>query len=227
VGQISIGNPGQFIIGTDNPDRDAFVSASDAILFSWEAINSLIVVDDNYMPYRAIDSLTSTPYRVTDIDAFIVPLPEKVYYPAEAVEVQVNELFATTGFPRLDWSYVKQPVIRYFVTTSAKLREYFREQKSALPQELFALVMNLTLPQFVWVVQVAGVREWEQQRCNLTFLVDATASALDEEPFFLLHDRERAFVYDRGDRKVKGWVDFADRTMEYMSEFRKNLAYRN
>jgi len=142
------------------------------------------------------------------------------------VKEQVEKLL-TDGFPDLDFNFMVRPVIRYFVTTSGSFRQYVRDQKSALPPNLFRLLMDLTLPQFVWLVQIAGLDDWKRHRCNVTFVIDATASALDEEPFFVLHDRHRVFVYDRGDSKKKGWIDFGEKELMYMGEFRRTLSYRH
>ncbi len=212
------------VIGHGTSELDAFANVTDSVLFAWESINSLVVVDDNYMPYLTIDCLDRAAYKVTDIGTFIVPLPEKIYLPAEAVEVHVVHLLEM-GFPELDFSHLNQPVVRYFITTSARLRTYAREQETALPKSLFQVLMDLALPQFVWVAQIASLEDWKHGRCNITCVLDATASAYDEEPFFLVHDRERAFVYDRGDSKEKGWFDF-DTPLQSIGDFRLNLTYR-
>jgi len=212
------------IIGHGKVDREALDNVA-APLYAWDAINSLVVIDDNYMPYLTIDALNPNPYTISDIDTFIVPLPEKIYFPAEAVEGQVEGLLAK-GFPRLDWTHLKKPVIRYFITTSANLRKYIREQSSALPSELFRTLIEIALPQFVWVVQITDLEDWKKQRANTIWVLDATASALDEQPFFLLHDRKTAFVYDRGESTVQGWFAFDDKQFEFISEFRGNLTYR-
>lgn len=214
------------VIGHGKPDRTAFDGVPDQQLYSWDAINSFVVIDDNHMPYLTIDCLDGGPYKLTEIDTFVVPLPEKIYFPAEAVEDQVEKIL-TDGFPDLDLTFMPRPVTRYFITSAGGFREYVRNQKSALPPNLFRLLMDLSLPQFIWLVQIADVEDWKKQRCNVMMIIDATASALDEEPFFVLHDRDRAFVYDRGDSKDKGYIEFGDSKLAYVSEFRRNLSYRH
>lgn len=60
---------------------------SGGLKFSWDEVARLCVVDDNYLPYHSMPALGSgTPYSIDDVDAFIVPLPEKVFYSAEAVD---------------------------------------------------------------------------------------------------------------------------------------------
>jgi hypothetical protein len=218
------------VMGQGNVERNAFKGNNDPVLFEWDAIHSLIVVDDNHMPYLSIDSLDGDPYSVADIDAFVIPLPEKIYYPAEAVELQILHLLEQ-GYvtePKgqaLSWAYLKQPVVRYFLTTASRIRTFARDNKSAYPRDLFKAIMELTLPQFLWVAQIASHADWTLRRSNVMFLIDATASALDEDPFFLVHDRDRAFVHDRGDSGQRGWLTFPE-PFETVSEFREILTYR-
>ena len=49
--------------------------------YSWDELKTLAVVDDNHLPYLSIP-VDGGPYSAKDIDAFIVALPEKVFYPA-------------------------------------------------------------------------------------------------------------------------------------------------
>jgi hypothetical protein len=86
--------------------------------------------------------------------------------------------------------------------------------------------MDLPLPQFIWVAQIASLEDWKMKRCNIMCVLDATASAYDEEPFFVIQDRRSVFVYDRGDTKQRGWIDFKDRTFDSIGDFRLNLTYR-
>ena len=58
--------------------------------YAWDEVQSLAVVDDNHLPYLSIPAKavpTGGPlYSAEDFDAFIVALPEKVFYPADAVD---------------------------------------------------------------------------------------------------------------------------------------------
>ena len=202
------------VVGQGAVDRTAFDNDPAPILFEWDAIGSFLVVDDNYMPYMQVGSLDTSQYSINEIDAFIIPLPEKIYLPAEAAEAQILKVLrdgytlnASTGL-KLDFAYLKRPVIRYFLTTSSSFRSFARSAQSAYPEEFFKVLMNLALPQFVWVAQVSAHEDWIRQRNSVTFVLDATASAYDDFPFFLLHDDKRAFIYDRGETRSKGWIDF-------------------
>jgi hypothetical protein len=54
--------------------------------YAWDRVKSVVVVDDNYLPYRPVTVRGGTSYAAEDIDAFIVALPEKIFYPADAVD---------------------------------------------------------------------------------------------------------------------------------------------
>jgi len=53
--------------------------------FAYDTVSGLVVVDDNLLPYHTIPRPAGTgdDYGCDDVTAFIVPLPEKIYYPAE------------------------------------------------------------------------------------------------------------------------------------------------
>ncbi len=65
--------------------------------YAWDEVKSLVVVDDNHLPYLPIparrDASGTSPYTAEDIDTFIVALPEKVFYPADAVDHLAPALF--------------------------------------------------------------------------------------------------------------------------------------
>lgn len=70
--------------GNPTPDKDK------SIVFSSYFNNSFIVSDDNEFPYQPLMRQGGTPpasqYKFSDIDSFVVPLPEKVFLTAEDVQ---------------------------------------------------------------------------------------------------------------------------------------------
>jgi hypothetical protein len=83
--------------------------------YAWDEIQSLAVVDDNHLPYLSIPVNGGPPYSAEDLDAFIVALPEKVFYPADAVDRLAPALFklgAVVGLPPQE-----KTIIRYFITS--------------------------------------------------------------------------------------------------------------
>jgi hypothetical protein len=169
--------------------------------YAWEEVKSLVVVDDNYLPYLSIpahDPPTApaeSQYSAKNIESFIVALPEKVYYPADAVDRLVPLLFAwgkVLDLPRREETYV-----RYFITTGSALRHFMRSRESEFDPRLMGLVMTLPFAQFVWVVELATATDWAKGQISARAVLDATASLLEQLPFWLFHSRKAAIVFTR------------------------------
>jgi len=170
--------------------------ASGGVRFAWDMVASLIVVDDNELPYLSIPARSgSSIYSAEDIDAFIVPLPEKIFYPADAVERLAPTMFklgSLVGLPAEN-----ETIIRYFITTGSSLRGFMRERESEYDQKLLETVMLLPFAQFVWVVEFATEAQWATGQVAARAVIDATASLREVMPFWLFHSRTHALVFDR------------------------------
>lgn len=172
-------------------------SASGGVRYAWDELRSLIAVDDNYLPYLSVPVAPdgAAPYSAEDIDSFIVALPEKVFYPADAVDRISPTLFKFTkaiGLPPQN-----DAVIRYFITTASALRHIVRNRSSEFDPKLVELVMSLPFAQFVWVVEIAQPAEWAKGQVSARAILDATASLRESIPFWLIHSRSDALVFDR------------------------------
>jgi hypothetical protein len=117
--------------------------------FSYDMVSGLVAVDDNYLPYRTIPLGVIDPYGCGDITAFIVPLPDKIYYPAESVD-DLALLLANEEYLGFNHDSLGEPVVRYFLTTASNLRSFIRRNRSQFDPELVSIIMQLALPQFVW-----------------------------------------------------------------------------
>ena len=165
--------------------------------YAWDELKALIAVDDNYLPYLSVPIAPdgSAPYSAADIDSFIVALPEKVFYPADAVDRLSATIFkfgSAIGLPPQNDS-----VIRYLITTGSALRHFVRNRESEFDPKLIEIVMSLPFAQFVWVVEIARQSEWATNQISARAILDATASLRDQMPFWLIHNRSDALVFDR------------------------------
>lgn len=128
------------------------------------------------------------PDSAEDIDSFIVALPEKVFYPADAVDRISPTLFKfakAIGLPPQ-----KDAVIRYFITTASALRHVVRNRSSEFDPKLNpACDVPSLLAQFVWVVEIAQQAEWAKGQISARAILDATASLRESTPFWLIHSR--------------------------------------
>jgi len=165
---------------------------------AWNQLEAVVVVDDNHLPYTVVPNSGAAAgnYSLSDFDSFIVPLPEKVFYPAEAVDRQS----ITLG--NLLSKFMPMPVggdlvVRYFVTTLAALRQYMRINQSQLGQVLVNSVMQLQAAQFVWVVEYASLDQWTDGVISARAVLDATASPYDPYPTWFAHGHNEAIFFDR------------------------------
>jgi hypothetical protein len=163
--------------------------------YAWDEIQSLAVVDDNYLPYLSIPVKGGPFYSAEDFDAFIVALPEKVFYPADAVDRLAPALFklgAVVGLPAQE-----KTIIRYFITTGAALRRFVRIKASEFDPALLAKIMTLPFAQFVWIAEFATEDQWAVGQVEARAVIDATASVREIMPLWLLHSRTDAVLFDR------------------------------
>lgn len=176
------------------------------ISHAWEQIESVLAVDDNLLPYGCIpvDPVTSPPstvpapsYVAMDFFAFIVALPEKIFYPAVAVDTYTEDVLYPLLAAELKGLPAPDVMLRrYFVTTVSRLRDFARHQ-SDLGTELVNILMRLNTAQFVWVVEYASDEQWKNGHIAARAILDATASPRDPVPIWLAHDQESALMFDR------------------------------
>ena len=183
----------------------------------WPQVETLLAVDDNLLPYATVplqfpSAEPGAPaYTADSFSSFIVALPEKVYYPADAIEPfsrRVERWLTRRRAPDQDRFQLR----RYFITTISKLREYTRDHHTQLGDSLLDLMMHLDTAQYVWIVEYCSVAQWQSGQVGARAIVDATASTTDEVPIWLLHDEEVALVFDRSSPEMNPEAVHLDRT---------------
>ena len=184
--------------------RDTSLVSSAGNSHVWCQVESLLAVDDNLLPYSTVSvgsGTTSEPtapvYTVKDFTAFIVPLPEKIFYPAHAVEsFSLDALYRSY---KVVLALPDEEVLlrRYFITTVSALRRYARDNRSQMGEELVSLFMHIRTTQFVWVIEYASEQQWADKHIAARAVVDASASPEDAQPIWLCHNHDLALVFDR------------------------------
>lgn len=176
----------------------------------WDYVTDVLVIDDNYFPYMPVPRMTTPdrPYLADAIDAFIVPLPEKMFLPASAV-IELGQSLVDAPVERFEeLEQTAELVIRPFLTTAAAWRRHLRKMVSNLPHEFSQAALELTLPQFVWIVEYASSQQWRDGEVQARMLLDATAGTHELFPAFLLHDRKGALWLDRANRRPMEYQSF-------------------
>ena len=167
----------------------------------WTQVETLLAVDDNLLPYATIplqtnpEALQQPSYGADLFNSFIVALPDKIYYPADAIEVAcraVKRAFEKSRRPDQEPLELQ----RYFITTISKLRKHARKNQTLFGNSLVGLLMHLETAQYVWVIEYCSVKQWQSGQVAARAIVDATASSTDKAPIWMLHDEEVAHVFD-------------------------------
>ena len=207
----AMGNEGHAIVVAGYSWRETSVTPSEGSSHVWSQVDSLLAVDDNLLPYSRVNledgSASRTDgatYTAEDFTAFIVPLPEKIFYPAQAVEsFSLGALYRSYRYT-LNLPEDEEFLRRYFITTVSALRRYARENRSQMGDELVDLFMHLKTAQFVWVIEYATEQQWKDKHIAARAVVDATASPKDAQPMWLCHNHDLAVVFDRSSGILSG-----------------------
>jgi hypothetical protein len=174
--------------------RTPFNTGLPGMRYSWDEIKTLAVVDDNHLPYLSIP-VSGGAYSAKDIDSFIVALPEKVFYPADAFDRLVPKLFKLGKVVALPPP--EKTIIRYFVTTGSAFRRFVRSHESEFDPQLLAAVMKLPFAQFLWIVEFATEAQWAVNQISARAVIDATASLTEHYPYWIVHGRREALIFGR------------------------------
>lgn len=178
--------------------QPAVISPFKRMHYAWDRIKSLVVVDDNHLPYRSVPvraRKNGKDYSAEDIDGFIVALPEKIFYPADAVDRLAPTLFKLGAL--LSLPPKNKTILRYFISTGSALRSFMRNRESEFDSKLLEVAMTLPFAQFVWIVELATAEDWNTGQISARAVLDATASLRETMPFWLFHSRTKALVFNR------------------------------
>ena len=160
-------------------------------------LDTLVAVDDNLLPYSCVPAKAKSPdYGYQDFSSFIVPLPEKVHYPADAVDLQSLTLYDLLA-RRMTMPPKQGLLRRYFITTLSALRRFSRQNESQFGDILVGILMRLQTSQFVWIVEYASEEQWRRGQIGARAILDATASLNDPFPVWMAHNLNDVIVFDR------------------------------
>ncbi len=164
---------------------------------------ALIVNDDNWYPYQILRRHCQSPsggndsrYDWSQIEEFIVPLPEKAFLSAENAQSLIESLLegdkrGLDTSPRLRNRII---VRRLFLTSSRAFKTLLRTRGMGNPLAE-RTYRQLPMPHFIWVCEFA---EWDEYRQNKKILGevvwDATRNEFEPDGWIVLHYPEKMIV---------------------------------
>lgn len=169
------------------------------------SLSAFVVNDDNVACYQKADIVWPTTYYnayhgvatwdKVRIDSFMVPLPSKVYrdaYNAIKCSKSIVKQVAADG-----------TVVRTFLASSRSFRNHIANSKT-MDSISKNIMLNVELPRFVWVTELASKADFENEIVTGLVLLDATDLAEDyRTAALLIYNDGYRFVYDASSRGFK------------------------
>lgn len=207
------------IIGHGQLDYTILDSLSDDYISSHNLIDSLVICDDNHLPYTEITkSPSSANYTFDDLDFVIVPLYEKMFLSADIVNQRVNTLLRTNNL-----DLTPPLVLRTYMTSSKSLKEEFLKDDS-IDKKLLEIVLKTPMPRFVWCTDISTKEEFKDSMMSAKIIIDITAGTYEQEPWILFHDSNTIKYYDASaDKNKETKIIVANCTIKPYSLYRNNL----
>ncbi len=173
---------------------------------SAEYVTGWIVNDDNHMPYQTVrrDDLPAgsfaheSSFLMKDIDAFVVPLYEKIYLSAEQVERLTVAVLShgQYGLGRLSPSFPTQDLVVRIFLTSSKSYKCFRHS-NPIPNQIHQLYLQLPMPKFIWICELSTRTLYPTFKILGEIIWDATANHYDPYAFLAIHYPEAIIINNR------------------------------
>jgi hypothetical protein len=165
----------------------------------------LIANDDNWMPYQVVGknhtvqhSAHWSQFKIDDIDAFIVPLYEKIHLSAEHIVMLSDAILtgADLGLNVLS-SLLKyeEIVTRTFLTSSKSFKKMRRD--NPLPFGIANVYCEMAMPKFIWVCELSTPNLFKDRNIVGEILFDATANPHDRAAFLSIHYPDLLVLNDR------------------------------
>lgn len=158
-------------------------------------IQDLYVMDDNVFPYCKMPlSLPSEEsdviYGIMELQYAVVPL----YRRMQLVYSEVYERFRVWRKEKvMDWEELC--ICRIYITSANSLKREATNSQD-MNEILIDTIINLTIPRFVWCIDLAGVENFKNGKTSGRIIIDTTAPTLEEDIWLLRHDGNKIEFID-------------------------------
>lgn len=158
-------------------------------------VKDFYVMDDNLFPYKKMQigwatSGNDVEYGAAELKYCVVPL----YPRMQLVYNEVYARFKTWMLEKaMDW---ETPCVSRIYITSANSLKRETLNSTDMNEQLVSIILNLSLPKFVWCIDLANFDEYKNGLTSGRIIIDTTAPTLDEEPWILRHDKNEINFID-------------------------------
>ncbi len=184
------------------------IHSDNNIIDSFNFLKEFVVINDNFFPYRLLGYKGENNYwpkdrpinnRIPCIDniySAVVPLPEKVFLPANDARYIANESLKAPGIKleiqrvlnKLDLPEGEHLVTRLFLTSvSSYKRKKLKNLKGIEGDfdDLSRFTLQVSLPHFIWVMEISPISLYRQYQCIGEIVFDSLSSKNDNEIFYI------------------------------------------
>ena len=187
-------------------DYSADQPASGGFHYTSHFNRAFIVNDDNCHPYQTLYQTGMGRTHDSELDwekiqEFIVPLPEKVFLPAEQAQTAIETALyhKDTGIetmsPKLSALLKENKLLfRFFLTSARSLKRHLRKRGMGNPI-VESLYRHLPMPHFIWTLEFAEFDEYADHHKVLGEVIwDATRNGQEPDGWIALHYPEKLIV---------------------------------
>lgn len=183
------------------------LSMTTGIIDNIELLDSLIVNDDNRLPYHKIrykQKDIKEKYYIDDIDFIIVPLYNRVHLEYAVLYVKVMS-YLKTGNLNID----SNSVVRIYLTSANSLKNNAQKDIS-MNKTLKDIILRLEMPRLVWCVDIASYEEYKKEKISAKMIIDCTSSEGEVTPWLLVHDNQKIKYFSDNQ-----WYKVEEKIMPY------------
>ena len=187
---------------------------------SFSFLKQFVAMDDNFFPYQLLGfrddpedygrPFSNLPHgaSIDSIFAAIVPLPEKAFLPPDKArslsyrflsQRQVKPLIEKTldriGL-RADEPLIARPFLTSSISFKKRKRLCARGQLDGCRDDLARVPIDLHLPHFIWVMEIAPASTYRHRKCIAEVVLDASESE-DECEYVYIRIGDRVIREDR------------------------------
>jgi len=170
---------------------------SSTLIHASEFVDEYIMMDDNSFPYQILPRVADTeaPNNTRTLEhlrGIVVPLADEVFLRPRDVDGYVVKFLNEPMFKQIvDTFMLKEAkdeplVYRPFLTTGVSYKQFKQQQLKLFPDDgAIGLQLLLSLPRFIWCVELSTPNLRAEDRAFGEILLDATAGESDLEPIFV------------------------------------------
>lgn len=142
------------------------------------------------MQWGSLIKHSDVKYGVNELYYAVVPLYNRMQLAyREVYDRMVLWLKANV----MKWEKVN--VCRIYITSANSLR-YRAVSSSTMPQVLKDVIQTLSLPKFVWCIDLAGIENYKKGLTTGRIIIDTTSATWEKEPWIMRHDMEKVQYKD-------------------------------